>query len=219
MNFFRKTFIITLLVLLTVSAGLFAQSVVEKNGAVPEFSSLDFEKDPFKTIMKSYEAELVAYNANYETIYGKMSEAYRAGNAVAYYEAKGLLGNLKAPVFSKDATQVLVARIVEEKDEQVKSEFAAWLYANSRYYRPTVSISAKYSNNDKFSTYMSYQYSKSAAPGTTVKLPYAPSFRLGDGTFAGWGVTADEVLYEAGAEIVMPYADLALQPVFTTSEN
>lgn len=207
------------MVLFVAVCGLYAQSVVETNESVPAFSTLEFDKVEFKTVMESYEAAVSAYNSNYETIYGKMVEAYRKGSAIEYYEAKGLLNNLEAPKLTKESTEVLVTRILNETDETLKAEFASWLYKNSRYYRPTITISAQYANNDRFSSRMSFSYCRSAAPGTTVQLPYAPSFRLGDGTFAGWGETADEVLYEAGAEIVMPYGDLVLQPVFTPSEN
>ena len=220
----RKTVIATLLILLLASAGLFASGAVEnadgevkvaKVSDVPaDFSSLDMETASFAEIMDSYQAAVENYNAKAEAIMDKMVRSYNEGNVDDYFDAKGMLRNLAVPMITLEQTEVLAQRLSDSKDTEAAAGFAAWLYENSMFYRPQITLTKDYPEDMGIAAMFGYKYVISTEPGSTVTLPSLDIGFTSEGVFAGWGVTENEVTYEAGAEITMPYSDLTLYAIF-----
>ena len=75
-------------------------------------------------------------------------------------------------------------------------------------------LTKDYKEDMGFLSFFNYKYVICTEPGSTVTLPSMDVNITSEGVFAGWGLTEDEVTYEAGAEITMPYSDLTLYPVF-----
>ena len=222
----RKTVIATLLILLLATAALFASGAVEnadgevkvaKVSDVPaDFSSLDMETASFAEIMDSYQAAVENYNTKAEAIMDKMVRSYNEGNVDDYFDAKGMLRNLAVPMITLEQTEVLAQRLSESKDTEASAGFAAWLYENSMFYRPQITLTKDYPEDMGIAAMFGYKYVISTEPGSTVTLPSLDIGFTSEGVFAGWGVTENEVTYEAGAEITMPYSDLTLYAVFKT---
>ncbi len=219
MKHISKTVFVTLLLLSIASASLFAAGVSEAKDATVtvkqkvDFSTLDLESAPFETIKDSFQSEIDYYNQKYESIYSKMESSYKEGNVDDYFDAKGMLRNLAYPQITAEQTQILENRILNEKDQSVKDELAAWLFENSRYYHPTLTFSKSDASKDGHS-HFSYRYQISSQPGSKVTLPTMRTSFSSDGIFAGWGTEEGEVLYEAGSEITMPYSDQTLYAVY-----
>lgn len=215
----KKTLFVTLLILCLACAAVFANAEIEKVKVTKEteqYSSLDLQTASFESIMKAYQAEIDSYNTKYESIREKMIQSYNEGNVDDYFDAKSMLRNLSAPRISAEDTEVLVDRITNAKDDASAAEFATWLYDNSAYYRPTITLtmSSESEEEDSFKSHFRYNYTISTEPGSPVTLPSMKSSFTSEGVFAGWGTTADEVTYEAGSEITMPYSDLTLYAVY-----
>ena len=208
----HKLFVTFLILVLAVSC-LSAQSIKESKEETVKFSSLDLETTSFQKIIEVFQAETESYEAKREAIYNKMAEAYAEGNADDYFDAKGLLKNLEAPRITAEQTDILVTRILNEKDDTVKAGFAAWLYQNSAYYQPKLTFT-KSSSSDW--SLFNYTYSISVEPGSTVTLPEMTNGMTRNGLFVGWGYSTDEAVYQPGDEIEMPYQSQTLYAVFKT---
>lgn len=215
-----RRIIVALLVLTLASAGLFAAAV--KEGAINNVSldDLDLSSASYEQIMETFAKSQENYDRKYESIYTKMVDFYRAGDVDNYFDAKNMLRDLEVPAVTSGQTQILAERLSAEEDAQKKEEFSAWLYQNSRYYRPTITFTRVQDEQEAAqprSFRASYRYSISTKPGSMVTLPtVASTFSAEEGMFVGWGTKEGEVLYEAGQEIEMPYADLILYPVYKT---
>ena len=215
----KKTLFVTLLILCLACAAVFANAEIEKIKVTKEtelYSSLDLKTASFESIMNAYQAEIDTFNSKYESIRDKMIQSYNEGNVDDYFDAKGMLRNLSAPMITAEDTEILVDRISNAKDDSSTAEFAAWLYDNSAYYSPTITLkmSSESDEKDSFKSRFRYNYTISSEPGSTVTLPSMNTSFTSEGVFAGWGTTADEVKYEAGSEITMPYSDLTLYAVY-----
>ena len=202
---------VTFLVLFLVCGCAFAQAVKEQQAEEVKFSSLDLESASLQKIIETFEAETETYNAKRQSIYDKMAEAYSKGDADDYFDAKGLLKNLEAPKITAEQTDILVTRILNEKDDTVKTGFATWLYRNSDYYNPKLTFTK---NSSSEWSLFNYTYSVTEAPGSTVVLPELYNGMTRDGLFTGWGYTTDEAIYQPGEEIEMPYESQTLYAVF-----
>ena len=206
-----KALFVTFLILVLFCGCAFAQSVKEKQEEQVKFSSLDLESASFQKIIETFEAEVETYGTKRQAIYDKMKEAYSEGNADDYFDAKGLLKNLEVPRITAEQTDILVNRLLDEKDDTVKSGFATWLYQNSDYYNPKLTFTK--SSSSEWSLF-NYTYSISEVPGSTVTLPELYNGMTRDGLFVGWGYSTDEVAYQPGDEIQMPYESQTLYAVF-----
>ena len=209
----KHKLLVTLLILVLTTFCLSAQAIKESKEETVKFSSLDLETTSFQKIIEVFQAETESYEAKREAIYSKMAEAYSEGNADDYFDAKGLLRNLEAPRITAEQTDILVTRILNEKDDTVKSGFAAWLYQNSAYYQPKLTFT-KSSNSDW--SLFNYTYSVSTEPGSTVTLPEMTNGMTRNGLFVGWGYSTDEAVYQPGDEIEMPYESMTLYAVYKT---
>ena len=146
----KKTVIVTLLILVIATAGLFASGAVEnadgevkvvKVSDVPaDFSSLDMNTASFTEIMNSYQAAVDNYTTKAESIMEKMVQSYNEGNVDDYFDAKGMLRNLEVPMITAEQTEILAQRLSDSKDQAAAAEFAAWLYENSMFYSPQITL-------------------------------------------------------------------------------
>ena len=206
-----KALFVTFLILVLFCGCAFAQAIKETQEEQVKLSSLDLESASFQKIIETFEAEVQSYNTKRQAIYDKMAEAYSKGNADDYFDAKGLLKNLEVPKITAEQTDILVTRILNEKDDTVKTGFATWLYQNSAYYNPKLTFTK--SSSSEWSLF-NYTYSVSEAPGSTVVLPELYNGMTRNGLFVGWGYSTDEAVYQPGEEIEMPYESQTLYAVF-----
>ena len=213
-----KTIIVTLLLLTVALSGAFAQGSKESSEALAvskkvELSSVDLSSASLQTIKDAYQSEIDSYKAKYESIYNKMVESYKQGNADDYFDAKGMLRNLAYPEITAEQTEALVNRINAEKDEAAKAELSSWLYENSRYYHPTLTFTSS-NGSEGEGSFFSYHFDISSEPGSKVTVPQMRTRSVESGIFAGWGTEDGKVLYQAGEEITMPYEDQILYAVY-----
>ena len=219
MKHISKKFIITALLLCIAVSGIFAAAIKESSSdslkvkEIPDFASMDLQKESLETIMQSFAADVSDYKTKYASIYEKMITSYSEGNVDDYFDAKGMMRNLSLPAITAEQTEILTQRIVDEKDESLKATFAAWLYENSRYYHPTLTFS-KSDDSESGHSHYRFSYQISSEPGSTVTLPSMRTTFTSDGIFAGWGYDSETVVYEAGSEITMPYEDVTLYAVY-----
>ena len=204
---------ITILILALVCSCASAQAVNEKQAEQVKFSSLDLENTSLQKIIETFEAEVETYNAKRQAIYDRMAEAYPQGNVDDYFDAKGLLKNLEAPRITAEQTDILVTRILKEKDDTVKAGFATWLHQNSAFYNPKLTFTK---SSDSDWSLFNYSYSISLDPGSTVTIPELYNGMTRDGLFIGWGYNTEEAVYQPGDEIEMPYESMTLYAVFKT---
>ncbi len=206
MNRIKKTIVITVLCLL--SFALFASGAAE---SAVSFSSLDFQTLSADEIVKSYEDAKNSYSSSLNKLNTKLEKAYEDRNADEYMRLMDLRESLEYPVVTREITETLVERILNSSDENEKSTLSDFLYENSAYYAPTLTLYLKSSSGSRSRTYTK---TISLKPGETVTLPSSVSY---DGyILKGWGITEDEVLYTPGEEIKMPYTDTVLYGVLTS---
>ena len=130
-----------------------------------------------------------------------------------YASSTQALRKLGSYSIGKEDSDALLTAIVNS-DSPDAAQWAQWLYENSRYYHPTLTLSTDISQDGYRS---SYRRTVSVAPGSEVTLPDSTG---GDtsrtGVLTGWGITPDEVTYEAGETITMPYTDQTLFAIYSS---
>ncbi len=206
MNTFKKIFVITVVSLLSLS--LFASGASESN---VDFSSLDFSTLSIEEIETSYEKAKSQYESQKAKVDNKLEEAYSSRNVDEYLTLLELRKSLAYPVITEEITETLTERILNTSNEDEKKEIASFLYENSAYYAPSLTLTLKYESNGMVRTYTKTIVKE---PGETVTLPSDTSFYKS--IIKGWGITEDEVLYAPGEEIEMPYVDTTLYGILTT---
>ena len=148
-----------------------------------------------------------------ENIQKDIEKAFDKQDRDLYRNAMNDLRDLSTYSISREDTDALLTAIVNS-DSSEAEEWAAWLYENSSYYHPVLTFSTDISSAGYA---QSYRRSISVAPGSDVTLPDSSSFSTNttaSGVLTGWGLTPDEVLYEAGETIKMPYTDQTLYAVY-----
>ncbi len=206
MNRIKKVVMTGVMCLLSFS--LFASGAAE---STVSFSSLDFSTLNADDIVSSYENAKNSYTSSVEKLNTKLEEAYKERNVEEYMRLIELRDALEYPVVNREITETIVTRILNSSDDVEKSALSDFLYENSAYYAPTLTLYLKSTENGRVRTYTK---SLSLKPGETVTLPSSVSY---DGyILKGWGVTEDEVLYTPGEEIEMPYTDTVLYGVLAS---
>ena len=215
MKHIHKTIIAMSLILTLASFAVFADAIAEKADEPVEFSSLDLGSAEYQTIIDSFEAELSAYESQRDMLHSRMEEARSRGDAGDYFDAKDFLRTLERPSITKEQTEILIGRILNESDQEAKDSFANWLRENSAFYSPRVTLALDTSKEEGWAKYIDFSYSIGTDAGGTVTLPSLNGLYTEDhGVFVGWGITPDEVTYEAGEEINGIYSDVTLYAVF-----
>lgn len=199
---------ITLVMISLLSLSLFASGTSENTTV---FSSLDFSTLKISEIEEDYENAKKSYESSIKKLDEKLKSAAGKNNVDEYLTLLSLKENLEYPVITKEITETLIERMVNSGDENEKKEIASFLYENSSYYSPTLTLYLRYENGGRVR-----QWSKtiSVEPGEKITLPSSTSFD--SSIIKGWGITEDEVLYTPGEEIEMPYTDTVLYGILTS---
>lgn len=210
----RRIALVVFLVL-GISMGLaFSAPIAEDS--YQKIQAMDLATESMETIRETYDdfygrVAKIADNARAD-----MAKARAAGDVEAYREAYGRYSDLSKYVMTEQDTERLLARILQEPEER-RAEFASWLQARSRYYRPTLTID--FSTSGESYRY-SYRQRVRQVPGTTITLPDSSDLQFDSsriGLLSGWGITPDEVTYQPGEEISMPLTNQTLYAIWTTA--
>lgn len=184
-----KKIFVVLFVLLISMTQVFAEPTSERN------------------IIDEFKQQLEEYDKQYSEILNELKKAYQENDYSSYLEAKRELKELEYPQLEKSDYDELLSEIVKNDDYQA----ASWLYHNSISYRPVLEFKCD-SDNFKYTNKITVE------PGKDVILPTITTF---DKTqkLAGWGLTKDEVTYQAGQTIKMPVSDQTLFAIFVENDE
>ena len=193
---------------LVISATIFASGI---NESKVEFSSLDLSTASIEDIKSSFENAKSDYKSDKEKLEESIKTAYEKRSVSEYLELRELLSGLEYPRITSEQTETLVSRILNSSDEEEKKALSDFLYENSRYYHPTLTLYISYEGNGRVRT---YRKTIAVKPGEMITLPSATSYY--SNILKGWGITEDEVKYTPGEEISMPYTDTVLYGVLSS---
>ena len=200
------TTLIVLALTVLVTFPLFASGATEKG---TNFKELDLNTASLKDMESAWTYSVESYNAQRTSLRTAMNEAMEKRDVEDYLELRSLYNSLEYPMITKEQTETLTERILNTENQEEKDEIASFLYENSAWYHPTLTFEYSVTNGNYS---RSYRKSFSAVPGTTVTAPEVK----GDGVFLGWSADGENVTYESGDEISMPYSDTVLYAIFST---
>ena len=201
-----NTTLMVLALTVLVASPLFASGATEKG---TNFKELDLNTASLKDMESAWTYSVESYNAQRTSLRGAMDEAIEKREVEDYLELRSLYNSLEYPMITKEQTETLTERILNTENQEEKDEIASFLYENSAWYHPTLTFEYSVTNGNYS---RSYRKSFSAVPGTTVTAPEVK----GDGVFLGWSADGENVTYESGDEISMPYSDTVLYAIFST---
>ena len=200
------TTLMVLVLTVLVASPLFASGATEKG---TNFKELDLNTASLKDMESAWTHSVENYNAQRTSLRTAMNEAMEKRDVEDYLELRSLYNSLEYPMITKEQTETLTERILNTENQEEKDEIASFLYENSAWYHPTLTFEYSVTNGNYS---RSYRKSFSAVPGTTVTAPEVK----GDGVFLGWSADGENVTYESGDEISMPYSDTVLYAIFST---
>ena len=201
-----NTTLMVLALTVLVASPLFASGATEKG---TNFKELDLNTASLKDMESAWTYSVESYNAQRTSLRTAMNEAMEKRDVEDYLELRSLYNSLEYPMITKEQTETLTERILNTENQEEKDEIASFLYENSAWYHPTLTFEYSVTNGNYS---RSYRKSFSAVPGTTVTAPEVK----GDGVFLGWSADGENVTYESGDEISMPYSDTVLYAIFST---
>ena len=201
-----NTTLMVLALTVLVASPLFASGATEKG---TNFKELDLNTASLKDMESAWTYSVENYNAQRTSLRTAMNEAMEKRDVEDYLELRSLYNSLEYPMITKEQTETLTERILNTENQEEKDEIASFLYENSAWYHPTLTFEYSVTNGNYS---RSYRKSFSAVPGTTVTAPEVK----GDGVFLGWSADGENVTYESGDEISMPYSDTVLYAIFST---
>lgn len=175
--------------------------------------SKDLSSESLKAIMESYDKLNEAVATEAEQARKRLYEARSEGDREKYYEAREHLQLLSTYHMDQETSDYLLENMLALGEQEI-SEHAAWLYENSPYYRPTLTLD--FSSEGENYRY-SYRQQIRKIPGSEITLPSSGQLRLNSkhlGVLAGWGLTPDEVTYQAGETIPMSYTNQTLYAIY-----
>ena len=208
----RTKIILMIGVILTAGTlALAATPTAEKQ--FTDIQGLEVNTSSLEQIKSSYDKlnEVVAREAT--EAQRALADARNKGDRSAYLEAYEKLETLSAYTMDRDASDALLEKVLALPQSE-RAEAAAWLYENSRYYRPTLTLD--FSSEGENYRY-TYRQQIRKQPGLEVTLPDAQSLRMNSshlGVLTGWGLTPDAVTYEPGETIPMSYTDQTLYAIY-----
>lgn len=204
----RTNRIVSILALLALSSSLvFASSA---KSLWTDFESA-LDSDDVEAAIESYDRLQEKIDDEMDDLMGDIQKAYQKNDGRLYRNAVADMRTLESYSISSEDTDAMLRAIVNSDSENA-TEWAAWLYDNSRYYHPTLTLSTDVSSTGYR---QSYRRSLSVEPGSDVTLPSSMDVNpSAAGVLVGWGITPDEVTYEAGATIQMPYTDQTLYAIY-----
>ena len=201
-----NTTLMVLALTVLVASPLFASGATEKG---TNFKELDLNTASLNDMERAWIYSVESYNSQRTSLRGAMDEAIEKRDVEDYLELRSLYNSLEYPMITKEQTETLTERILNTENQEEKDEIASFLYENSAWYHPTLTFEYSVTNGNYS---RSYRKSFSAVPGTTVTAPEVK----GDGVFLGWSADGENVTYESGDEISMPYSDTVLYAIFST---
>lgn len=201
--------IISSLIILMLSAGLVfassAQALQEEFEAAASSGEIEAAIDAHSELEDAIAKE-------YRSLEKDLEKAIEKNDRQLYYSTRAQMQDLSRlrKISQKDTASLLSAIVNSDSGEA--QEWALWLYENSSYYHPVLTLCAD-ASGDSYSR--TYRKSVSYAPGTEVTLPSSAGENARySGVLIGWGITPDEVTYEPGETILMPYTDQSLYAIF-----
>ena len=200
------TTLMVLVLTVLVASPLFASGATEKG---TNFKELDLNTASLKDMESAWTYSVENYNAQRTSLRTAMNEAMEKRDVEDYLELRSLYNSLEYPMITKEQTETLTERILNTENQEEKDEIASFLYENSAWYHPTLTFEYSVTNGNYS---RSYRKSFSSVPGTIVTAPEVK----GDGVFLGWSIDGENVIYESGDEISMPYSDTVLYAIFST---
>lgn len=207
---------IRVIVLMTIILTVGMIAVAATPTAEEQYATIqgkDLSSQSLEEISKSYDKLNEAIANEAEQARKRLYEARSKGDRESYYDARKHLSLLSTYHMDENTSDYLLEEILS-LDEPKKSEYAAWLYENSPYYRPTLTLD--FSSEGENYRY-SYRQQIRKIPGSEVVLPSSGQLRMNSarlGVLAGWGVTPDEVTYQAGETIKMSYTNQTLYAIY-----
>ncbi|MCK9548933.1 MAG: hypothetical protein M0Q37_10525, partial [Sphaerochaeta sp.] len=204
----KRTIVMIMIILAVVSMGLAAQPLAEKQYIAIQDQILSLEE-----ARKAYDALDEAIVREREAAGKSLSRAIETQDRVAYQSARLALRKLSSYRMSRQQSDALLAEILA-LDEPERSQQALWLSQKSPYWRPTLTLD--FSDEGEGYRY-SYRQQITVSANSEVTLPSASQIRFSTkylGILVGWGLTPDEVTYQAGQTIAMPYTDQTLYAIY-----
>jgi len=207
---------IRILLLMTVILTVGMMTVAATPTAEEQYATIqskDLSSQSLESITKSYDKLNEAIANEAEQARKRMYEARSKGDRESYYEAREHLNLLSTYHMDQSTSDYLLEQILS-LDEPQKSEYAEWLYENSPYYRPTLTLD--FSSEGENYRY-SYRQQIRKVPGSEIVLPSSGQLRMNSarlGVLAGWGLTPDEVTYQGGQTIKMSYTNQTLYAIY-----
>lgn len=207
---------IRILVLMTIMLTVGMIAVAATPTAEEQYATIqgkDLSSQSLDEITKSYDKLNEAIANEAEQARKRLYEARSKGDRESYYEAREHLNLLSTYHMDQNTSDYILEEILS-LDEPKKSEVAAWLYEHSPYYRPTLTLD--FSSEGENYRYR-YRQQIRKIPGSEVVLPSIGQLQMNSsrlGVLAGWGVTPDEVTYQAGETIKMSYTNQTLYAIY-----
>ena len=163
------------------------------------------------TAMKKYSDLESRVSKEKNSIASSIEKAVKKNNRELYYSSLSDLEKLNSYKITKDLNDKFLTVAIKNDD----SAALTWLYENSFYYSPTLTLTYSSSSKGRISRYSS---TISACPGSEITLPTSNEMGINtllNGELTGWGITKDEVTYKPGEKIKMPNTDQTLYAIFT----
>ena len=207
----KRKFMVILVALLVAGVSLSAASLsdlYQKFSDAVSNGDVALAIDSYTELQDRTGKDLLKAQRSYE-------KALDAGNIQRAMNARDDYYGISRYKMSKEDTDALLSAILKE-DGETAVEHAKWLYSNSSYYYPTLSYEWK-SSSDSFS--YSFNRSVTVEPGSTITLPGPDDIGIDTsmaGVLVGWGVTPDEVTYNAGETISAPLTSQTLYAIWKT---
>ena len=209
----RLQLIIMIFAILSVTvAPVFASPTAERQFATVQ--AQDLGSQSLEEIRKSYDTLNEAIAREAQDARKAMADARSKGDRNAYLEAYQNLNTLSSFQMDQKTSDHILTLLLGLSEDQ-KDEAASWLYQNSLYYRPTLTLDFSAEGpNYRYS----YRQQVRRQPGSEIRLPDASQIRLNSahlGVLVGWGLTPDEVSYEPGETIKMSYTNQTLYAIYS----
>lgn len=199
---------ITTLFLIALIATSFVFAKADTEALFKEFRTAALSQD-VSLSMEKYEKLSQAIEKEAETLQETLEKAIEENNGRLYYQTLDSFRALDNYSIQREESTALEEAIVSEQN----TEAAKWLYENSAYYNPRLTINAE-SSGDGYA--FSIVSSKSCTPGEEVTLPTYIEGTSYAGQLAGFGLTPDTIDYKAGETISMPLTSQELYAIFTS---
>ncbi len=206
-----QTFLMISLLLAVGMIAVAATPTAEKQYAT--IQAQDLSSQSLDDLMKNYDKLNEAVVREAQEAREAASEARSKGDRTAYYEALDILDRLSSYGIDEKTSTYMLQTLLKQDDE-AKEKAASWLFRNSPYYRPTLTLD--FSSEGENYRY-SYRQQIRKEPKSEVILPTAGQLRLNSeqlGVLAGWGLTPDEVVYQPGETIEMSYTNQTLYAIY-----